>query len=168
MIRRARIEDLQELLDIYNYEVVNGVATFDEVPVTYEQRIEWFEEHQGKYILLVEERDGKVAGYASVSKLFPKPAYNISGEVSVYVGKEFRRQGIGKALLKELLVQTEKEGNFISLFSLITGTNEASIHLHEKLGFTYAGAMKASGMKFGKHLDVVIYRYGLNERESGE
>ena len=38
MIRRAKIEDLHEMLDIYNYEVVNGVATFDEVPVTYEQR----------------------------------------------------------------------------------------------------------------------------------
>lgn len=163
MIRRAKIEDLHEMLDIYNYEVVNGVATFDEVPVTYEQRKEWFNVHKGKYILLVEEQDGKIAGYASVSKLFPKPAYDISGEVSVYVGKDFRGQGIGKALLKELLVQTEKEGNFVSLFSLITGTNEASIHLHEKFGFTYAGVLKESGMKFGKHLDVVIYRYGFNE-----
>lgn len=163
MIRRAKIEDLHEMLDIYNYEVVNGVATFDEVPVTYEQRKEWFNVHKGKYILLVEEQDGKIAGYASVSKLFPKPAYDISGEVSVYVGKDFWGQGIGKALLKELLVQTEKEGNFVSLFSLITGTNEASIHLHEKLGFTYAGVLKESGMKFGKHLDVVIYRYGFNE-----
>lgn len=163
MIRRAKIEDLHEMLDIYNYEVVNGVATFDEVPVTYEQRKEWFNVHKGKYILLVEEQDGKIAGYASVSKLFPKPAYDISGEVSVYVGKDFRGQGIGKALLKELLVQTEKEGNFVSLFSLITGTNEASIHLHEKLGFTYSGVLKESGMKFGKHLDVVIYRYGFNE-----
>ncbi len=163
MIRRAKIEDLHEMLDIYNYEVVNGVATFDEVPVTYKQRKEWFNVHKGKYILLVEEQDGKIAGYASVSKLFPKPAYDISGEVSVYVGKDFRGQGIGKALLKELLVQTEKEGNFVSLFSLITGTNEASIHLHEKLGFTYAGVLKESGMKFGKHLDVVIYRYGFNE-----
>ena len=163
MIRRAKIEDLHEMLDIYNYEVVNGVATFDEVPVTYEQRKEWFNVHKGKYILLVEEQDGKIAGYASVSKLFPKPAYDISGEVSVYVGKDFRGQGIGKALLKELLVQTEEEGNFVSLFSLITGTNEASIHLHEKLGFTYAGVLKESGMKFGKHLDVVIYRYGFNE-----
>lgn len=163
MIRRAKIEDLHEMLDIYNYEVVNGVATFDEVPITYEQRKEWFNVHKGKYILLVEEQDGKIAGYASVSKLFPKPAYDISGEVSVYVGKDFRGQGIGKALLKELLVQTEKEGNFVSLFSLITGTNEASIHLHEKLGFTYAGVLKESGMKFGKYLDVVIYRYGFNE-----
>ena len=161
MIRRATIEDLPELLDIYNYEVEHGVATFDEVPRTYEQRREWFDAHQGKYILIVKEMDGKVAGYASVSKLFPKPAYDISGEVSVYVGESFRGQGIGTELLKELLKIAKEEGKFDSLFSLITGTNEASIHLHEKLGFEYAGILKNSGVKFGKHLDVVIYRFAL-------
>ena len=161
MIRRATIEDLPELLDIYNYEVEHGVATFDEVLKTYEQRKEWFDAHQGKYILIVKEMDGKVAGYASVSKLFPKPAYDISGEVSVYVGEEFRGKGIGTELLKELLKLTKEEGKFDSLFSLITGTNEASIHLHEKLGFEYAGILKNSGVKFGKHLDVAIYRFSL-------
>ena len=137
------------------------MATFDEVPRTYEQRKEWFDAHQGKYILIVKEVDGKVAGYASVSQLFPKPAYDISGEVSVYVAKEFRGQGIGKELLKELLKLTKEEGNFDSLFSLITGTNEVSIHMHEKLGFEYAGILKNSGVKFGKHLDVAIYRFAL-------
>ena len=161
MIRRAIIEDLPELLDIYNYEVEHGVATFDEVPQTYEQRKEWFNAHQGKYMLIVKELDGKVAGYASVSKLFPKPAYDISGEVSVYVAKAFRGQGIGKELLKELLARTKEEGTFDSLFSLITGTNEASIYLHEKLGFEYAGILKNSGVKFGRHLDVAIYRFAL-------
>lgn len=161
MIRRAKLEDLPELLDIYNYEVENGVATFDEVQQTYEQRKEWFDAHQGKYILIVKELDGKVAGYASVSKLFPKPAYDISGEVSVYVAKEFRGQGIGQELLKALLEMKKEEGNFDSLFSLITGTNEASIQLHEKLGFEYAGILKNSGVKFGRHLDVTIYRFAM-------
>lgn len=161
MIRRARIGDLTELLDIYNYEVEHGVATFDEVQQTYEQRKEWFDDHQGKYILIVKEVDGKVAGYASVSKLFPKPAYDISGEISVYVGKEYRGHGVGKELLKELLNMLQKEGNFESVFSLITGTNEASIKLHEKLGFEYAGVLKNSGVKFRQHLDVVLYRFAV-------
>jgi len=161
MIRRASIEDLPELLDIYNYEVEHGVATFDEVKQTWEQRKEWFDAHQGKYLLIIKEIDGKVAGYASISKLFPKPAYDISGEVSVYVAKAFRGQGIGKELLNELLEMTKRERNFDSLFSLITGTNEVSIHMHEKLGFEYAGILKNSGMKFGEHYDVKIYRFAL-------
>ena len=161
MIRRAKLEDLPELLEIYNYEVLHGVATFDEKEQTYEQRKRWFDEHTGKYILIVKEIDGKVAGYASVSKLFPKPAYDISGEVSIYVGREFRGQGLGKALLSELLRLVKEENNFESLFSLITGNNEASIHLHEKMGFEYAGILKNSGVKFGQHLDVVIYRFAM-------
>lgn len=161
MIRRAKIEDLPELLDIYNYEVKHGVATFDEIEQTYEQRKKWFDDHQGKYILIVKEINGKIAGYASVSKLFLKPAYDISGEVSVYVGKDFRGQGIGKELMQELLAIVKEEGNFESLFSLITGNNEASIRLHEKLGFEYAGILKNSGVKFGKHLDVAIYRFAM-------
>ena len=77
------------------------------------------------------------------------------------MAKEFRGQGIGKELLKELLKLTKEEGNFDSLFSLITGTNEVSIHMHEKLGFEYAGILKNSGVKFGKHLDVAKYRFAL-------
>lgn len=163
MIRRAAIQDLPQLLDIYNYEVRHGAATFDEIEKTYEQREEWFSHYTGKYPLLVEERDGKIAGYAGAYKLFPKPAYDISAEVSVYIAPEFRGQGIGERLLRALIEQTRADGELESLFSLITGTNEISIHLHEKLGFTCDGILKKSGMKFGERLDVVIYRYDLRE-----
>lgn len=160
MIRDARLEDLQDLLDIYNYEVINGNATFDEVPKTYEQRREWLSHFTGKYPLLVEEVDGKIAGYAGAYKLFPKPAYDISAEVTLYVHQDFRGKKIGEKLLKALIERVKRDGELESLFSLITGTNEASIRLHEKLGFEYAGVLKDSGVKFGEHLDVVIYRYG--------
>lgn len=163
MIRRAVLEDLPELLDIYNYEIVNGVATFDEIPQTYEQRKVWFDEHQGNYSLLVKEVEGRVVGYASVSKFFAKSAYDISGEVSVYVAKEFQGQGIGKELLSILLEKIREEGNFESLFSLITRGNDASIHIHEEAGFEYAGMLSNAGVKFGKHLDVMIYQYAVKQ-----
>lgn len=159
MIREARLTDLQELLDIYNYEVINGNATFDEVPKTYEQRKEWFSHFTGKYPLLVEELDGRIAGYAGADKLFPKPAYDISAEVTLYIHRDFRGQGIGERLLKALIERVKRDGQLESLFSLITGTNQASIRLHEKLGFEYGGVFKRSGVKFREHLDVVIYRY---------
>lgn len=161
MIRDAVIEDLPRLLEIYNYEVKNGVATFDQEEKTYEQRKEWFDHFQGKYPLLVEEEDGIVTGYACAYKLFPKPAYDISAEVSVYIAPECRGKGIGQRLLQALLDRTIADGQLTSLFSLITGTNEVSMHLHEKLGFSKDGVFKESGEKFGKLLDVVIYRYDL-------
>lgn len=163
MIRDARSEDLQELLDIYNYEVLNGNATFDELPKTYEQRMEWMSHFTGKYPLLVEEIDGRIAGYAGAYKLFPKPAYDISAEVTLYIHQDFRGQGIGERLLRALLERVKKDEQLFSLFSLITGTNKASIRLHEKLGFEYGGVLKNSGVKFGELLDVVIYRYGFTK-----
>lgn len=159
MIRRAVIEDLPQLLEIYNYEILHGVATFDEKEKTYEERKRWFEQFTGKYPLLVEEREGKIAGYVGAYKLFPKPAYDISAEVTLYISPEFRRQGIGELLLKELLEVVKNEGEIEQLFSLITGTNIASKRLHEKLGFEYDGVLKKSGRKFGERLDVDIYRY---------
>lgn len=158
MIRDAVIEDLPELLEIYNYEVLNGNATFDEEEADYGQRKEWFSQFTGKYPLLVEEQDGKVAGYAGACKLFPKPAYRISAEVTLYIAKEFRGQGIGERLLRALIERVKGEGQIEALFSLITATNEGSIRLHEKVGFSHDGVLRSSGMKFGERLDVEIYR----------
>lgn len=163
MIRDAVIQDLPALLEIYNYEVMHGNATFDEEEKTYEQWKEWFSHFTGKYPLLVEETEGRIAGYAGVHKLFPKPAYDISAEVTLYIGKEFRGQGIGGSLLRALLERVREDGKLESLFSLITGTNEASIHLHEKAGFTHSGTLPYSGMKFGERLNVEIYYYNLTE-----
>ena len=159
MIRRARIEDLPQMLEIYNYEILHGVATFDEKEKTYEERKEWFEHFQGKYPLIVEEENGRIKGYAGAYKLFQKPAYDISAEVTLYISQEYRGQGIGEKLLRELVRVIEDEGQIEQLFSLITSTNLASKKLHEKVGFKFDGIFKKSGKKFGERLSVDIYRY---------
>lgn len=163
MIRRAKLADLPRLLEIYNYEVLHGTATFDEEARTEEEQREWFEHYTGKYPLLVEELSGEITGYAGAYRLLPKPAYDISAEVSVYVAPECRGRGAGERLLRALLKATREEYDLESLFSLITATNQASIHLHEKLGFLYEGILRNSGKKFGENLDVMIYRYDLRK-----
>ena len=47
-IRKAEKKDIQALLDIYNYEVVNGVATLDLEPKTYTEWEAWFAAHNIK------------------------------------------------------------------------------------------------------------------------
>ena len=161
MIRDARIEDLPRLLEIYNYEVENGTATFDEKQESYEERKEWFMCFQGRYPLLVEELDGRVTGYAGVCQLLPKPAYDISGEVTLYIAQECQGKGSGERLMLALLERVKTDARLVSLFSLITSTNAGSIHLHEKVGFEHDGVLRQSGMKFGQYLDVEIYRYDV-------
>ena len=104
IVRQAKERDLPELLAIYNYEVVNGVATFDLQPKTLEERREWFVEHNiENHPLIVAEVEGIIAGYASLSSYRPKEAYASTVELSVYIGEGYRGLGIADALMKEIL-----------------------------------------------------------------
>lgn len=159
MIRKATIDDLEQLKDIYNEAVLNTVATFDLEVKDYDDRRKWFEEHQkSPYILLVEEVDGKVAGYASLSKYRERPAFDASVEISVYIDKAFRNQGIGKGLMKEVLKYAYENDSVHTIVSLITGENEQSIYLHKQLGFEFCGIIKEAGYKFDRWLDLAVYQ----------
>lgn len=93
-IRKARQEDLQELLDIYNYEVKNGVATFDLEPKTLKQWQVWFDAHNvDNHPLYVAQEGKRIAGYVSLSPYREKEAYRTTVELSVYIAPDYRRQG---------------------------------------------------------------------------
>lgn len=159
IIRTAKISDLQELMDIYNYEVLNGVATFDMEPKSLEERKEWFEAHSSaKYPLIVAEIDGKVAGYASLSKYRERAAYQTTVELSVYINREYRGQGVATALMEHILDMARKEESIHTVVSVITAGNAISARLHEKFGFEYCGTIAEVGMKFGKYLGIEHYR----------
>ena len=157
-IRVARREDLQQLLDIYNYEVVHGVATLDLQPKSLEEWGRWFDAHNIKnHPLLVAEQAGRVAGYASLSPYRSKEAYRSTVELSIYIGPDFRRQGVATALMEAILREARQARETHTVVSVITDGNEASRKLHEKFGFTYCGAIREVGMKFGAYQDILNF-----------
>ncbi len=158
-IRTAQRTDIPALLDIYNYEVEFGVATFDLQPKTMEERTEWFAAHNvGNHPLIVALIEGEVAGYASLSSYREKEAYHSTVELSVYVGPSYRRQGVATILMEAILQLAREDENIHTVVSVITGGNEASIKLHERFGFTFCGRMREVGMKFGRYLDIENYQ----------
>lgn len=158
IIRQAIESDLPALLAIYNYEVVNSVATFDLEPKTLEQRRVWFEEHNvGNHPLIVAQEDGKVIGYASLSAYRVKEAYAATVELSIYVDNVHRGKGIATGLMDAILDMARKDESIHLVVSVITGENEASVKLHEKYGFTYCGTVHQVGFKHGRYLDIVTY-----------
>jgi len=154
-IRPATLEDLDAITEIYNDAILNTVATFDTEPKTIEEQKVWFANHVHKYPILVAEQDGLVVGWASLSKWSEKRAYSDTVEGSLYVKKEYRRQGIGKRLLEAIIQEGQKAG-FHSVMARIAKGGETSIHLCESLGFEHVGIMKEVGQKFGKLLDVYL------------
>ena len=159
IIRKARREDIPSLREIYNEEVLHGTASFDTEEKSMADREAWFLAHGEGYPLLVAELDGTAAGYASLSVYRERPAYRPSVELSVYIHKNYRRRGLAEALMRELLALAKADGRIHTVISIITGGNAASIALHEKLGFRFAGRLHDAGEKFGRRLDVDFYEY---------
>lgn len=158
VIRPSRLEDLPALTEIYNYEVLHGYATLDTSAKTVEDRMEWFEEHnRDNHPLLSAVSRGKVIGYVSLSKFREKDAYASTVELSVYVHPSHRSQGIGSAMMEEILKVARKDLRTHLVASVITSGNEASKHLHNRFGFTYCGSMPDVGIKFGEYLSIDYY-----------
>jgi L-amino acid N-acyltransferase len=155
-LREARPDDLEQLLAIYNDAVLNTAATFDLKPVTFEARANWLSEHDMHYPLLTAVVGGSVAGYCSLSPYAKKAGYLKTVELSVYVGKRYRRKGIATALMEEIIRRAKRLG-YHAIVSSISGSNYESIELHRKLGFTFRGQLKHVGLKFGQWQDVSLY-----------
>lgn len=159
MIRKAQEKDIQALLEIYNYEVKNGVATLDINEKTYEQWNEWYQRHNIKnHPLIVLEQDGVIKGYASLSSYREKEAYSSTVELSIYVRHEYKSQGIGTALMSEIINMAKQDSTVHTVVSVITSGNAASERLHSKFGFTFCGKIKEAGIKFGQYVDISNYQ----------
>ncbi|EKQ56725.1 MULTISPECIES: GNAT family N-acetyltransferase [unclassified Clostridium] len=161
MIRQATEKDLADILEIYNDAILNTTAIYAYEAHTLDERKEWYKKKkEDGYPLLVFEKNKKVAGFATYGPFRAYPAFKYSIEHSVYVHKDYRNLGIGKALLNELIDIANAE-EYATMVACIDRLNENSIKIHEKFGFEYSGTIKKAGYKFGKWLDLVFYQLAL-------
>jgi phosphinothricin acetyltransferase len=162
-IRHAEERDAEAICSIYNYEVEHETATFDLVPRSLEDQLEWQRARTGAFCVYVAELDGEVVGFGALSPYKERAAYRTSVEDSVYVRRDLGRQGIGQAMLSHLLEAAEN-GGFHAVMARITTLSEGSIALHEALGFQLVGIERQIGRKFNKWLDVALMQCLLSER----
>ncbi|HUR14929.1 MAG TPA: arsinothricin resistance N-acetyltransferase ArsN1 family B [Mycobacteriales bacterium] len=157
MIRPATASDAAAVAAVYAVYVLGSVATFEEVPPT-------ADEVRGRLAnglpWLVAEEDGAVVGYAYAGPHHPRAGYRWSVTVSVYVDAEHHGRGLGKALYGELLPLLAELG-YIRAFAGITLPNDASVGLHEALGFTPVGVYRSTGFKHGQWRDVGWWQRAL-------
>lgn len=154
-LRLARPDDADATREIYNTEVTGSTVTFDLVPRSLEDQRRWIEDRSGAMVVVVAEADGEIVGFGSLSPYRPRPAYSTTVEDSVYVRRTEQGSGVGKALLAEL-VEIGAARGFHTVMARIVGGHEASIGLHQSLGFEMVGIEREVGRKFGRWLDVVV------------
>jgi L-amino acid N-acyltransferase YncA len=156
VVRPATPDDLPAILAIYNHAILTTTAVYADLPVTLENRREWYEARVAQgYPVLVAIVDGEVRGYASFGDFRAFPGYRHTVEHSVYVDAATRRLGIGTALLSALLPLAAALGKHVMVGG-IDADNAASIRLHERLGFERCAHMRQVGRKFDRWLDLVF------------
>jgi phosphinothricin acetyltransferase len=154
-IRDADAADLAAVGAIYEHEALHGIATFDAMARAPEF---WADKLGGP--LLVAEVAGRLGGFAYAATYRPRPAYDRTREVSVYLAEDARGQGVGKALYAALLERLRAEGVHTAL-AVIALPNEASVRLHESFGFVHRGTIREVGWKFGRWIDTGFWQLEL-------
>ncbi|MEU9210478.1 N-acetyltransferase family protein [Streptomyces sp. NPDC048415] len=163
-VRPGVESDLGALTDIYNHYVRETPITFDTAVFTPEERRSWLLSHpeDGPHRLMVAtDADSQgILGYATSSAFRPKPAYATSVEVTVYVAPDTGGRGIG-TLLYQALFEALASEDLHRAYAGIAQPNEASVRLHERLGFRHIGTYREVGRKFGRYWDVAWYEKEL-------
>jgi phosphinothricin acetyltransferase len=156
LVRPAERTDLPGILAIHNDVIATSTAIYTEVPATLEERSEWFESRRAKgYPVLVAVEGGEVVGFASFGDWRAWPGYATTVEHSVHVRADFRRGGVGRALLEALLLRA-RELRKHACIGAIDAHNEPSLRLHEKLGFEKVAHFRQVARKFDRWLDLVF------------
>jgi L-amino acid N-acyltransferase YncA len=156
-VRDANADDLPAMLAIYNEVVANSTAIYTFQASSLDERREWFRVRSGGgWPVLAAVRGDELLGYASFAEFRGAwPGYLHSVEHSVYVRADCRHQGIGSALLQALLPIAAKMDKHVMVGG-IDAANEASLRLHERLGFQRVAHFREVGRKFGRWLDLVF------------
>ncbi len=149
--------------EIFNDAILNTTALYDYKPWTETDVLKWFagKASSGYPVIAAVDPDDVLLGFASYGQFRVRPAYKYTVEHSVYVQRDHRRRGIGRALLVRLIELAGAQQLHV-LVGGIDVSNAESIALHEQLGFRHAGTITQAGFKFGRWLDLAFYQLTLS------
>lgn len=159
-IRPATLVDVPAIAAIYNEAILTTTATFDLEPKSLTDRTEWLQARGARHPVLVAEAEGRVAGFAALSRWSDRSAYDDTAETALYVHSTQQNRGIGRELYAAVIAEARRLG-FHTLIARITEDSAASLRLHRRAGFAEVGTLREVGRKFGRLLDVHILQLVL-------
>jgi len=164
MIRDAVAADAERCAAIYAPYVRETAISFESEPPAAEDMARRIADAQRAHAWLVLETDGEVIGYAYGGPFMARAAYQWATTVSVYLEQGRRRTGGGRALYEALFDRLAARGHRTALAGIAL-PNDASIGLHQALGFEPVGTYRRVGWKLGRWHDVAWYQRALAEDE---
>lgn len=154
--------DAAPCAEIYAPYVSETVISLEEVPPTADELGARMQRITKRYPWLIAEEEGQIAGYAYASEHRERAAYRWASDVTVYLSPAYQRRGIGRALYTALFDLLVFQGVYVACAG-VTLPNEASVGLHESMGFLPVGVYKRVAWKFGAWQDVGWWQLQLVE-----
>lgn len=156
IIRNAKPEDAETLLNIYKPYVENTAITFEWIVPAVKEFEKRINNISSKYPYIVAEENGVIRGYAYANTFRSRKAYSWTAESSIYIQQDYRGKGIGQKLLCELESRLAKQ-NVLNLYAVIASTDvedeyltNASVKFHEKMGYKNPCVFHKCGFKFNR------------------
>jgi phosphinothricin acetyltransferase len=154
MLRPATPADAAAIASIYNHYVLNTIVTFEEEAVSAAEIAQRIQEVQAAgRPWFVWDENGRILGYSYASGWKSRCSFRYSLETTVYLDQTFTGRGLGTKLYTAL-IDALRAAKFHALIGGISLPNEASVALHEKLGFKKIGHFQQVGYKFDQWIDV--------------
>lgn len=162
-VRPASRDDLETIRQIYNEGIEDRVATLERDPKSADEMARWWAQHDGRYVVLVAHDGGEIAGWTSLNPFSDRCAHANVADLSVYVRRNRRGQGVGRALLTRL-VEYARRGGFHKIVLHALNGNESGKRLYRSCGFREVGVFEEHGIVDGTYVDVVAMERLLRER----
>lgn len=159
-IRAATLDDSPRIAEIYNWYIENTTITFEEEIVEagdMAQRIAVTDHTRPWFVV---EDEGQILGYSYAARWKDRSAYRFARETAIYLAPDSYGEGLGNRLYQHL-IDVLQETDVHTLIAGITLPNEASVALHEKLGFKKVGEFEEVGKKFDNYLNVGYWQLAL-------
>jgi L-amino acid N-acyltransferase YncA len=170
ILRVATENDAEPIAEILAHYIEHTAITFHEVPLTSIEMRARMAQTQTRYpwFVAVEEsaRGSLVLGYAYASEHVPRAAYRWSVDTSIYLHHEHTRRGLGRRLYSALFLSLAELG-YVGAYAGVTLPNDASVALHQAMGFAPVGVYRGVGYKHGAWRDVAWFERALRERSHG-
>ncbi|MCL6604472.1 MAG: arsinothricin resistance N-acetyltransferase ArsN1 [Paenibacillus sp.] len=154
-VRLATSGDIEAILQIYNQGIEDRIATLETEVKDLAYMEKWFQEHHTRYAVLAAVLNAEVVGWASLNPYSHRCAYSGVADLSVYIDRKSRGQGIGTSLLLAL-DSTAKKNRFHKIVLYTFPFNQNGQGLYRKMGYREVGVLEKQGVMDNKYIDVMV------------
>ena len=155
-VREAKEEDFISIWDIFQKVVSEGEYTSGvrAEPTKDNDKSSYGAEDKQKFITVLCEIEKKIVGYVTVEESMWELSRH-AGELGIAVLPQFRRVGVGSALLGSALTVASDKG-FKKVNLSVFDTNKNAMNLYKRFGFKKVGKKKKQFYLNGRYIDEII------------